>query len=88
MNVCIMQSYVANFLELQQLMLHSFLLQMFIYLKVHSLPFFFITQSTFSTQNPRTTDGHVTFRIARYDWLGSHLCKQSAKKLGQICFEC
>ena len=45
-------------------------------------------ESTFSTQNPRATDCHMTSRMARYDWLRSHLCRQSAKKHGQIRFMC
>ena len=38
-----------------------------------------IGESTFSTQNPRASDGHVASRIARHDWLRSYLVNTAQK---------
>ena len=70
---------------------HIFYLQFVMFVLEIAIPnvnsFTVELQSTFSTQNPRASDGHVASRIARHDWLRSNLCKHNAKKPGQICFE-
>ena len=48
-------------------------------------------QSTFSTQSPRVTWGHMTVKIERYDWLRSYICKWKREYWDQsvaVCCEC